>query len=105
MTSETRAAFAAAIAADAAINFAHRARDYHEVMPDEWTLIDEAYWLCRSAQETCQNAADRLDPEKALDDACMLMAFQSAMGTLERVQEVADDLVTLATESEHEIRR
>lgn len=105
MTSETRAAFAAALAADTVIHFAQRARDYHEIMPDDWALIDQAYWLCHEAVETCQRAADRLDPEVAEEDACMLMAFQSAMGTLERVQEAADDLVTLATESEHEIRR
>ena len=48
-----------------------------------WEVGDAAYWLCRAAQEAAQNAAD------ALEEAC----------------DQADELVSLAEEANHEIRR
>ncbi len=105
MKQTTRAAFAAAIAADAAVQAAHRACEYHELAPDDWALIDQAYWLCHEAVATCQRAADSLDPKEALEDETIPMAFQSTMAARDRAQEAADDLVTLATKAEHEIRR
>lgn len=105
MKDTTRVAFAAANAVDAAITVASYATTLHRATPDDWKLVDEAYWLLRAAQETAQKTADALDPEEALEDDTILYAFQQATTAVEKACEAADDLVTLATESEHEIRR
>ena len=64
MKPEVRTAFIAANAANAAAQAAKAAADLLTCKPDAWALVDQAYWLCRAAQEAAQNAADALDPEK-----------------------------------------
>ncbi len=59
----------------------------------------------RAAQEAAQNAADALDPEEALEDDSILYAFQQANDALEEACDQADELVSLAEELNHEIRR
>ena len=58
-----------------------------------------------AAQEAAQNAADALDPEEALEDDSILYAFQQANDALEEACDQADELVSLAEEANHEIRR
>ena len=105
MKDTTRAAFAAANTVDATVSVANYATALHRAIPDDWKLFDEAYWLLRAAQETAQNAADALDPEEALDDETILYAFQQATTAVEKACEAADELVSLAEEANHEIRR
>ena len=105
MKDTTRAAFAAANAVDATVSVANYATALHRAIPDDWKLFDDAYWLCRAAQEAAQNAADALDPEEALEDDSILYAFQQANDALEEACDQADELVSLAEEANHEIRR
>ena len=105
MKPEVRTAFIAANAANAAAQAAKAAADLLTCKPDAWALVDQAYWLCRAAQEAAQNAADALDPEEALEDDSILYAFQQANDALEEACNQADELVSLAEEANHEIRR
>ena len=72
MKLEVRKARAAAVAANLAAQAAVAARELLAEDPSAWEVGDAAYWLCRAAQETCDQA---------------------------------DELVSLAEELNHEIRR
>ena len=105
MKPEVRTAFVAANAVTAAVRAAEAAVNLLEQVPRAWGLADVPYWLCRSAQEAAQNAADELDPEEALEDDMILYAFRTAMEAVEKACTVADELVSLAEAAGHEIRR
>lgn len=105
MKPEVRAAFVAANAVTAAVKVAEAAATLLEYAPNAWALTDEAYWLCRAAQDAAQNAADELDPEEALEDDTILFAFRTATEAVEKACTVADELVSLAEIAGHEIRR
>lgn len=72
MKLEVRKARAAAVAANLAAQAAVAARELLAEDPSAWEVGDAAYWLCRAAQEACDQA---------------------------------DELVSLAEEANHEIRR
>lgn len=103
MKQEVRTAFAAATAANAAAQFARSAENLARVNPSEWELVDQAYWLCRSAAAKAEAAADALDPEWAdLDET---VTYATANGAAQLANEAADDLVSLAEANNHTIRR
>ena len=105
MKLEVQKARAAAVAAELAIEAVVAARDLLAEDPSAWEVGDAAYWLCRAAQKACEGAADALDPEEALEDNSILYAFQQANDALEEACDQADELVSLAEELNHEIRR
>lgn len=105
MKPEVRKAFAAANAAEAVLEVARHAHTLLEADPSDWAFGDQAYWLCRTAQETAYNAATALDPEEAQDDQIILEAFAAAMAATDNLCAAADELVSLAAANEHEIRR
>ena len=105
MNLEVRKARAAAVAANLAAQAAVAARELLAEDPSAWEVGDAAYWLCRAAQKACESAADALDPEEALEDDSILYAFQQANDALEESCDQADELVSLAEELNHEIRR
>ena len=94
----TRAAQQAADAAKTAVTLLNR-------VPGDWGFADQAYWLCRAAQKTAEDAADELNPEEALENDDVLYAFAGANAAAEAACEAADELVALAMEHDHEIRR
>ena len=89
MKLEVRKARAAAVAANLAAQAAVAARELLAEAPSAWEVGDAAYWLCRAAQE----------------DDSILYAFQQANDALEEACDQADELVSLAEELNHEIRR
>ena len=105
MKPEVHNALVAANAVSAATKAAEYAASLLETAPYAWALADEAYWLCRAAQETAQRAADELDPEEALENDSILYAFAVANDAIEKACTVADELVSLAEAAGHEIRR
>ena len=105
MKPEVRTAIIAANAANAAAHAAKAAADLLTCKPDAWAFVDQAYWFCRAAQEAAQNAADALASEDALGDDAIRYAFQLANEGMANACGVADDLVSLAEEANHEIRR
>ena len=105
MMEATKRTFAAASAARYAALTAVAAKNLLYRDPKAWDFADQAYWLCRAAQEAAQNAADELDPEEALEDDMILYAFRTAMEAVEKACTVADELVSLAEAAGHEIRR
>ena len=82
MKLEVRKARAAAVAANLAAQAAVAARELLAEDPSAWEVGDAAYWLCRAAQKACENAADALDPEEALEDNSILYAFQQVNDAL-----------------------
>lgn len=105
MKQEVRTAFAAATAANAAAQFARSAENLARVNPSEWELVDQAYWLCRSAASKAEAAADALDPEWADLDETVTYAHATANVAAQLANEAADDLVSLAEANNHTIRR
>lgn len=61
--------------------------------------------LCRAAQKACENAADALDPEEAETSADVFAAHRIASRAAQEACDQADELVSLAEELNHEIRR
>ena len=94
MKPEVRKVRAAAVAA----NLAAQA-------PSAWEVGGAAYWLCRAAQKACESAADALDPEEAETNADVFAAHLIASRTAQEACDQADELVSLAEELNHEIRR
>ncbi len=105
MKPEVRTALAAATAANSAVAVAYNAAALLEADPTAWALADQAYWLCRAAQDACQNAADALDPCQAEEDDAILYAHFTATNAATNACEAADELVALAEAQNHEIRR
>lgn len=105
MKLEVRLAFTAASAATAAAEAASKAQTMIEAGSAAWELADQAYWLCRAAQKAAENSANVLDPEAALDDDTILYAHMTALAAAQSACSAADELVTLAMENEHIIRR
>lgn len=100
-------AIAAASAARNAAQVARFAITQLEVDPEDgaaWRIGDQAYWLCRSAQEVALTAADLVAPAGPQDDD-YIATFQLAREAAEEAGEAADDLVTLAEAGGREIRR
>ena len=105
MKPEVRKARAAAVAANLAAQAAVAARELLEEDPSVWEVGDAAYWLCRAAQKACENAADALDPEEAETNADVFAAHLIASRAAQEACDQADELVSLAEEANHEIRR
>ena len=103
----THAASAARAACTAAINaqnLIHEGSDPTEC-PTAWEFLDLAYWLCRTAQKVCEDAADNLDAEEADVRPALFAAHTRVMGAMEKACDAADELVCLAEQYGHEIRR
>ena len=95
MKLEVRKARAAAVAA----------MDLLAEDPSDWEVGDAAYWLCRAAQKACESAADALDPEAAETSSDVFAAHLIASRAAQEACDQADELVSLAEEANHEIRR
>ena len=95
MKLEVRKARAAAVAA----------RELLAEDPSAWEVGNAAYWLCRAAQKACESAADALDPEETVTSADVLAAHRIASRAAQEACDQADELVSLAEELNHEIRR
>ena len=105
MKQEVRTAFAVANAAKAAAQFARSVESMMAVTRSDWDLVDQTYWLCRSAAAKAEAAADALDPEWADLDETVTYAHATANGAAQLATEAADDLVSLAEANNHTIRR
>ena len=105
MKLEVRKARAAAVAANLAAQSAVAARALLAEDPSAWEVGDAAYWLCRATQKACENAADALDPEVAETNADVFAAHLIAGRAAQEACDQADELVSLAEELNHEIRR
>ena len=105
MKLEVQKARAAAVAAELAIVAVVTARDLLAEDPSAWEVGDAAYWLCRAAQKAAENAADALDPEEAETNADVFAAHLIASRAAQEACDQADELVFLAEEANHEIRR
>ena len=105
MKPEVRTAIIAANAANAAAHAAKAAADLLTCKPDAWAFVDQAYWLCRAAQKACESAADALDPEEAETNADVFAAHLIASRAAQEACDQADEMVSLAEEANHEIRR
>ena len=105
MKPELRKARAAAGAANLAAQAAVAARELLEEDPSAWEVGDAAYWLCRAAQKACESAADALDPEETENSADVFTVHLIASRAAQEACDQADELVSLAEEANHEIRR
>ena len=105
MKLEVQKAHAAAVAAELAIEAVVAARDLLAEDPSAWEVGDAAYWLCHAAQKACESAADALDPEEAETNADVFAAHLIASRAAQEACDQADELVSLAEEANHEIRR
>ena len=107
MKLEARKARAAAVAANLAAQAAVAARELLAEDPSAWEVGDAAYWLCRAAQKACESAADALDSEEeeAETNADVFAAHLIASRAAQEACDQADELVSLAEELNHEIRR
>ena len=105
MKLEVRKARAAAVAANLAAQAAVAARELLEEDPSAWEVGDAAYWLCRATQKACESAADALDPEVSETSADVFAAHLIASSAAQEACDQADELVSLAEEANHEIRR
>ena len=105
MKLEVRKARTAAVAANLAAQAAVAARELLAEDPSAWKVGDAAYWLCRAAQKACESAADALDPEETETSADVFAAHLIASRAAQEACDQADELVSLAEEANHEIRR
>ena len=105
MKLEVRKARAAVVAANLAAQAAVAARELLAEDPSAWEVGDAAYWLCRATQKACESAADTLDPEEAETNADVFAAHLIASRAAQEACDQADELVSLAEELNHEIRR
>ena len=105
MKLEVQKARAAAVAANLTAYAAVAARELLTEDPSAWEVGDAAYWLCRAAQKACESAADTLDPEEAETSADVFAAHLIASSAAQETCDQADELVSLAEELNHEIRR
>ena len=105
MTNEVRTAFSAAAVANAAAQVAIAAEHLVNADPSSWELVDKVYWLCRDTAKKAQETADCLDPDWAEVDPTVVYAYSTATAAVENANETADNLVSLAEATGHEIRR
>ena len=105
MMQEVKRTFAAASAARAAAQVAIAAEHLVNADPSSWELVDKVYWLCRDTAKKAQEAADCLDPNWAEEDPTVVYAYSTATAAVENATETADNLVSLAEATGHEIRR
>lgn len=93
--------------ARAAVQAAQGAEALVKETPDQtaWEYVDIAYWRCRSAQKAAEEAADWLDPAEAEDDPTVLQAHFRVTQGARAACAAADDLVSLAENYNHVIRR
>ena len=105
MKLEVRKVRAAAVAAHLAAQAAVAARELLAEDPSAWEVVDAAYWLCRAAQQACESAADALGPEVSETSADVFAAHLIASSAAQEACDQADELVSLAEELNHEIRR
>ena len=105
MKLEVRKARAAAVAANLAAQAAVAARELLAEDPSAWEVGDAAYWLCRAAQKACEGAADALNPEETDSNADGFAEHLIASRAAQEACDQADELVSLAEELNHEIRR
>ena len=105
MKLEVQKARAATVAAELAIEAVVAARDLLAEDPSAWEVGDAAYWLCRAAQKACESAADALAPEEAETNAGVFAAHLISGRAAQEACDQADELVSLAEEANHEIRR
>ena len=105
MKPEVRKVRAAAVAANLAAQAAVAARELLAEDPSAWEVGNAAYWLCRAAQKTCESAADALDPEETETSADVFTAHLIASRAAQEACNQADELVSLAEDLNHEIRR
>lgn len=105
MRKEVRTAFTAAGAANAAAQAGVSARNLLYCDPTAWAFADQVYWLCKTAAQAAQAAADALDAEWAEEAHGVAIAFADATQAAEEAQAMADELVSLAEEAGHVIRR
>ena len=105
MKPEGRKVRAAAVAANLAAQAAVAARELLAEDPSAWEVGNAAYWLCRAAQKTCESAADALDPEETETSADVFTAHLIASRAAQEACNQADELVSLAEDLNHEIRR
>ena len=105
MTNEVRTAFFAAAVANAAAQVANAAEHLVKADPNSWELVDKVYWLCRDTANKAQEAADCLDPDLADENPTVVYAYSTATAAVENANETADNLVSLAEATGHEIRR
>ena len=105
MKLEVQKARAAAVAANLAAQAAVAARELLEEDPSAWEVGDAAYWLCRAAQKVCESAADALASEEVETNADVFAAHLIASRSAQEACDQADELVSLAEDLNHEIRR
>ena len=105
MMEATKRTFAAASAARYAALTAVAAKNMLYRDPEAWEFADQAYWLCRTAEKKALEAADCLDPEWAETESAVVLAYTEANEAAAHACTMADGLVSLAMEANHEIRR
>ena len=105
MMEATKRTFAAASAARYAALTAVAAKNLLYRDPEAWDFADQAYWLCRTAEKKALEAADCLDPEWAEKESAVVLAYTEANEAAAHACTMADELVSLAMEANHEIRR
>jgi hypothetical protein len=105
MMEATKRTFAAASAARYATLTAVAAKNLLYRDPEAWDFADQAYWLCRTAEKKALEAAECLDPEWAEMESAVVLAYTEANMAAAHACTMADELVSLAMEANHEIRR
>ena len=105
MLEATKQTFATASAARSATLTPVPAKNLLYRDPEAWDFADQAYWLCRTAEKKALEAADCLDPEWAETESAVLLAYTEANEAAAHACTMADELVSLAMEANHEIRR
>lgn len=93
--------------ARAAVQAAQGAAALVKENPDQtaWGYVDFAYWWCRSAQQDAEEIADWLDPDEAEDDPAVLQAHFRVTQDAQAACAAADDLISIAENYNHVIRR
>lgn len=93
--------------ARAAVQAAQGAAALVKETPDQtaWEYVDIAYWRCRFAQQAAEKAAEWLNPAEAEDDPAVLQAHFRVTQGARAACAAADDLVSLAENYNHVIRR
>ena len=105
MMEATKRTFAAASAARYAALTAVAAKNLLYRDPEAWDFADQAYWLCRTAEKKALEAAECLDPEWAEMESAVVLAYTEANEAARNACAMADELVSMALATNHEIRR
>ena len=105
MMEATKRTFAAASAARYAALTAVAAKNLLYRDPGAWDFADQAYWLCCTASQKALDASDCRDPEWAEVESAVVLAYTEANEAATHACAMADELVSMAMEAKHEIRR